>query len=316
MRSVSKSAEAVFRLAIERLAGGDHVKIDSGRGYMPLVVESIGGIAFASYPGKSFRSYSFAHYYEQNGDMMRDPEVVFVDFWPGMFAPVMYRQDGFGVDHDCLEYDEAGLVRGVRVRMQADTAKFCHMWARNLQMQQELWPARKTVPVKLPDPVTAVGRVGIKAVALNRAEGPSDDCYAVVFHTAEVCPGEIMNDRHFRHAAIAPVKADQVVEEVTALIREWSKTSPDTGGYDKTDFMVIWENGESYAGRFDMQKGGTDGGETFWASLRGRVAFYACRRRPAHFTDTNWACHCKNAETEGYKQQMEKVLTECYIPAA
>ena len=103
--------------------------------------------------------------------------------------------------------------------------------------------------------------------------------------------------------------------EVQHQLTRWghSAPKPDEGGYDKCDFKVVWDNGESYEGRFDLQEGGTDAGEGFWASLRGRVSFYACARRPAHFDDKCWAQHYKMAETEGWKASAEKMLNECEI---
>lgn len=64
--------------------------------YMRLVIEHIG-------PGpRGHDSLSVAHYYEQNGDAMRDPEIVFEvtdDGW----EPVSYLQDGLGVYREAVE---------------------------------------------------------------------------------------------------------------------------------------------------------------------------------------------------------------------
>lgn len=152
-------------------------------------------------------------------------------------------------------------------------------------------------------------KIGVKAVALSRAEGLIEECYAVVYYKGETAP--VIDDRHFKNAALIPVSGD-IVSEVHQKLVEWGRTSPDpeSGCYDKTDFMVIWEDGESYAGRFDMQNGGTDGGETFWESLKSRIAFYACVRRPSHFTDEHWASHCKRSDENGYKSGCQKILDE------
>lgn len=38
-----------------------------------------------------------------------------------------------------------------------------------------------------------------------------------------------------------------------AILRRWSETAPKTGGYDKCDFVIVFEDGEEYKGRYDLQ---------------------------------------------------------------
>lgn len=59
---------------------GDHIKVNVD-GFMPLVIEKCGE-----------QRLSVAHYHRQQGDLMRDPEVVFLienEEW----APIEYYQD-------------------------------------------------------------------------------------------------------------------------------------------------------------------------------------------------------------------------------
>jgi hypothetical protein len=46
-----------------------------------------------------------------------------------------------------------------------------------------------------------------------------------------------------------------------AILSAWSTTAPDSGGYDKCDFIVTYEDGETYHGRFDLKRkhGGVKG---------------------------------------------------------
>ena len=37
------------------------------------------------------------------------------------------------------------------------------------------------------------------------------------------------------------------------VLRGWAVTAPKEMGYDKVDFLVTWEDGETYEGRFDMK---------------------------------------------------------------
>ena len=135
-------------------------------------------------------------------------------------------------------------------------------------------------------------KAAIKEVWLNRAEGPVEECGEVT----------VAGGLH-------------VVDEVLSVLRDWGRTAPEDGGYDKTDFRVEWDNGESYEGRFDMQKGGTESGVDFWTSLKERVEYVACKRRPAHFKDEHWAHHCATYEKEGWRKQGENMLRECELPA-
>ena len=105
-------------------------KLDNAPGtYNPICVESIGPNLFA-----------LAHYGLQNGDMMRDPEMVFykaptVD---GRWYPVSFRNDYAGAYRECMTFDDRGVPEGVRLREQREQADFAKMWAKNLKYQQDL----------------------------------------------------------------------------------------------------------------------------------------------------------------------------------
>ena len=153
----------------------------------------------------------------------------------------------------------------------------------------------------------------VNYVALNRAEGPSNECGAVIFYVGEVAPR--IEDKHFAGACLRPVKAGEITTEVLRQFRNWGYSAPQGGGYDKCDFEVGWEGGQSYNGRFDMQYGGTDGRENFWASLQGRLEFYSLRRRPVHFKDAHWANFCKVSKESGDDVEAAKMLDECDMAA-
>jgi len=151
----------------------------------------------------------------------------------------------------------------------------------------------------------------VRFVSVNRAEGPNAECVAFVYHAGDK-PADFDDERsHMAGATFVKCEPGKLAEAVIRRFSTWGMTAPDSGGYDKCDFKVAWENGETYEGRFDMKRGGTDGDESFWTSLRRRVEFYACARRPAHFKDAHWKHFCEEAEKEGWKKQMEKMLAEC-----
>ena len=133
MQALNEKAEAIFHKLTEGMVKvGDHRKWDNASGtFMAVCIEVIGRTGLGPL-------VSVAHYYEQNGDAMRDPDVVMIDA-PGGLFPVSYRQDGLGINQDSVTYDENdGHINGVRVKMQVDIASFCGTWARNLKDKQGL----------------------------------------------------------------------------------------------------------------------------------------------------------------------------------
>lgn len=65
-----------------------------------------------------------------------------------------------------------------------------------------------------------------------------------------------------------------------AMLSAWSLTAPKKGGgYDKCDFVITWEDGEEYVGRFDLQYGLPDGGLA--CQVDGFLRFYSRERCPA-----------------------------------
>ena len=106
-----------------------HRRIDRAPGsYMPLVVEQIGP-----------RMYSLAHYGEQNGDLMRDPEMTFWKDPAGRWFPCSYRNDYVGVDFEHVRFAD-GLPVRYSPRGYRDAARFAVTWLKNIRSQQNLTP--------------------------------------------------------------------------------------------------------------------------------------------------------------------------------
>lgn len=97
-------------------------------GFMPLVIERI-----------TLNEVSVCHYYQQNGDMMRDPEVVFFTgyFFTGdkQWVPISFEQLPGTYQVAATLTDDHKAIEKVAPRQQADLASFCRMWARNLKHQ-------------------------------------------------------------------------------------------------------------------------------------------------------------------------------------
>jgi hypothetical protein len=130
MISVSKSAKQVLDTLTEELTTiGAATKLDNAPGvFMALHVECIDQVS----EGKL---YSVTHYYEQNDDLMRDPDVVFLKDSEANYYPVSYQQDGLGIYQEAVIF-EADTIKGVRSKTQRDIASFCTMWMNNIYDQQ------------------------------------------------------------------------------------------------------------------------------------------------------------------------------------
>ncbi len=101
-------------------------------GSMPLSVEEIG----VSQDG--CRLVSLCQYGEQNGDLMRDPDLVFMvtDLPDGSAAePVSYRNDYLGIVQEVYRYDEAGRRTHVFPALKQDLKEFAQTWFATLREQ-------------------------------------------------------------------------------------------------------------------------------------------------------------------------------------
>jgi hypothetical protein len=131
MRKLSKEAKRLFGPLIDQVdeTENGHLKIDNGgEGIMALVVESI---------GVNTPLYSFTHYYEQNGDLVPDPEVVlFKSPVNGELFPASIQQPFPPGVREAIVFDEDGQPEKYSRKAQHRIASFCTKWARNIKAQQ------------------------------------------------------------------------------------------------------------------------------------------------------------------------------------
>ena len=84
--------------------------------------------------GESWADYSLAHYFEQNGDLMADPEMVVRVFSNTKSAYALsYKLDSLGVNQEV--YIERNSERLVNVRLRKQLNSFLGMWLGNLISQ-------------------------------------------------------------------------------------------------------------------------------------------------------------------------------------
>jgi hypothetical protein len=125
MKSLDKKAEKIFRqLAGELCNVGDSRKIDNTTSFMALHVEVIGH--HGNWP-----IFSLAHYYEQNGDLVCDPDVTFLG--AEQVFPLTFEQGG--VVYQVAVHFKDDAVH-LNERLQGQITTFCNQWLRNIAEQQ------------------------------------------------------------------------------------------------------------------------------------------------------------------------------------
>ncbi|MBK9948246.1 MAG: hypothetical protein IPP12_13805 [Nitrospira sp.] len=121
-----------FATYLDQLLDGVHAVRITVSGYMPLSVEEIGS------SGDGDRLVSLCQYGEKNGDLMRDPDIVFLfhNLPDGAVAePVSYRNDYLGLSQEVYRYDEAGRRTHVVPSLKQELKEFAESWFANLKGQ-------------------------------------------------------------------------------------------------------------------------------------------------------------------------------------
>ena len=121
-----------FAQYLDQLLGGVQAVRIAVSGYMPLSVEEIGS------SGDGYRLVSLCQYGEKNGDLMRDPDMVFMfhNFPDGMAAePVSYRNDYLGIVQEVYRHDEPGRRTHVVPSLKQELKEFARDWFATLREQ-------------------------------------------------------------------------------------------------------------------------------------------------------------------------------------
>jgi len=131
MKKLNVTATATLNKMISLMVDG-YIKIDrAGRSFMPVSAE----IIFENY---KYRIASVAHYYEQNGDLMADPEMCFIYIKAdGAFLPSYFKQDNIGIEQESILIED-GKIKGYRLKLQSDHTFFANKWIHNIKQEQNL----------------------------------------------------------------------------------------------------------------------------------------------------------------------------------
>jgi len=132
MKTLNQTSTATLNKMVSMMENS-YTKIDNANGsFMPVSVEVV-------FENDKYMIVSVAHYYDQNGDLMADPEMCFIQLkGMGLFMPSYFKQDGFlGREQESVLFED-GIIKGIRTKMQAEHTEFANMWLRNIKNQQKL----------------------------------------------------------------------------------------------------------------------------------------------------------------------------------
>ena len=122
MKPLAKTSGDVLDALTAGLEIGDARKVDNGS-YMAVHVDRL-----------SERTYSVAHYFQQNGDAVRDPDGVFLKTAAGWLPVTLQLATGHYTV--AVELDGDDKPTGWRPRQYRELSAFAAMWLRNVRDQQ------------------------------------------------------------------------------------------------------------------------------------------------------------------------------------
>ncbi len=123
MKPLPQAAGRVLDALTAGLAIGGARKVDNGGGYMAVHVDRL-----------SAATYSIAHYFEQNGDLVSDPDSVLLKTEAGWLPVTLQLSTGHYTV--AIELDGNDKPTGWRPRQYKELASFAVMWLRNISQQQ------------------------------------------------------------------------------------------------------------------------------------------------------------------------------------
>ena len=133
MKAINPQARKVMDKLVEGvdIEANESKKIDNTKGvFMPVHVEVVALCNLG-------RIFSIAHYYTQNGDLMRDPDMEFFQGDDGEYYPISFWQDAPPVRDEAVEW-KGNEISGIRPKLQAALATFANTWMKNIKEQQGL----------------------------------------------------------------------------------------------------------------------------------------------------------------------------------
>ncbi|GHV10262.1 hypothetical protein FACS189485_23260 [Spirochaetia bacterium] len=127
MKNVNQHSQNILNKLWELAATDEnHYKLDNAPNiYTPLSIEII-----------EKNQLSICHYGEQNGDLMRDPEMVFYKNTTGEYSPIYFRNDYLGIEEFSVRIDGKNIT--CDDTLQNEHTEFANLWIKNIAIQQEI----------------------------------------------------------------------------------------------------------------------------------------------------------------------------------
>lgn len=108
--------------------GSSSRKIENNPAFMAVCVERI-----------SWREYAVAHYYTRNGDLIADPEMVFVQASDDCWYPTTFEMGGQRYEQSvAVIAGRDGEISSYLESKQAEHVTFANRWLRNIDRQQKV----------------------------------------------------------------------------------------------------------------------------------------------------------------------------------
>ena len=104
-------------------------------------------------------------------------------------------------------------------------------------------------------------------------------------------------------------------KDADAIFSQIAQTAPTSGGYDKCDFTVTFEDGETYSGRMDI-KGGDNANESLAQHIGQFAQFYAGLWKPDHLTQKQYDDFLRNNDSynPGIAEEYKNFLSTYEVP--
>lgn len=140
MKNLDKDSTKIFCALMARMNGRPYHKIFNSP-YMPLTIENMGGNFPMVWGNGHF--YSLCHYYEQNGDLMQDPEICFLvvdnrksdeDYEKIHIVPCSFQNATLGIYEESISF-MSNTVALYLPRMQTSHISFAKFWLDNIAVQ-------------------------------------------------------------------------------------------------------------------------------------------------------------------------------------
>jgi hypothetical protein len=136
MQALSQEATKIFLTLIKEAEKNEgNAKIENNDAFMPVFVERVESFIYGMVKAVS---YSVAHYGEQNGDLMADPEMTFIFVEElEMVIPSSFKNDYAGSNRISI-FQGADKVWKIDLKGQADQTLFAEDWLNNIKAQQKI----------------------------------------------------------------------------------------------------------------------------------------------------------------------------------